>query len=405
MNKFFTIFVALVLYKASFCQTAKPLFIKNVNVVDIEKGSVAYNVMVKVTSNNIAIVKKVPANAMDGQGKFMMPALNDMHVHYPEHDEQRFFQLLTAAGIANCRIMKSDKNTVAMAQKYSATKIWASFNIFSKDSFGIGEIEKAITKAKKDGYHFIKVFGLKDATYFEPIMQAAKQQGMMVCGHAIGNIPAQKVLASGYKTIEHVGYFDAAKTPQALDSLIDIAAKNKVAICPTLDWTMMVYHTVPKDSLQFRAGYEIGKKLYQTGWDTVYAATTAQLKGNEERYADYFKKQLAIKLAALRKAHEKGITIIAGSDAEEPYQTPGFSLIEELKWIKKAGFTNIELLRMATTNALPILKIINGNKPVPTSYILLNKNPLDDIGNLNSVSHLINNNSVVDCTALSGTIK
>jgi imidazolonepropionase-like amidohydrolase len=398
------IFIALNLL----AQKKEGLFVKNVTVININDGKVYNNVDVGLENSFINIIKpkrKVPKTAIDGTGKFLMAALNDMHVHFPDQNEGRFVQLLTATGIANCRVMKSNEKTLTYAAKYQDTKIWASYNIFGKDSFGLSEIPEKIARAKKDGYTFIKVFGLKDAAYFEPIMAAAKKQNLVVCGHAISNVPAKQVLASGYKTIEHVGYFDAAKTPEALDSLLDIAAKNKVAICPTLDWSMMVYHTVPKDSLPLRAGYEIGKKLYNIEWDTTYDATTKQLKGNEERYAKYFNDLLAKKLDILQKAHKKGITIIAGSDAEEPYQTPGYSLIEELKWIQKAGFTNLELLQMVTKNATELLKTINGNVALPNSYILLEKNPLENINNLGTVTHLINKTNVIDCKKLLSSIQ
>jgi imidazolonepropionase-like amidohydrolase len=399
-----SIFTALSLI----AQKKDGLLIKNVTVINVSNGRVYKDVDAKLENSGIIVSKtkgKAPKNAIDGTGKYLMAALNDMHVHFPDQNEGRFMQLLTATGIANCRVMKSNEKTLTYAAKYQNTKIWVSYNIFGKDSFGLADIPAKIAQVKKDGYAFIKIFGLKDAAYFEPIMAAAKKHNLVVCGHAISNVPAKQVLASGYKTVEHVGYFDAAKTLEALDSLLDIAAKNKVAICPTLDWSMMVYHTVPKDSLPLRAGYEIGKKLYAVEWDTTYDATTKQLKGNEERYAKYFTDLLTKKLDILQKAHKKGITIIAGSDAEEPYQTPGYSLIEELKWIQKAGFSNLELLQMVTKNATELLTTINGNVALPNSYVLLEKNPLENINNLATVTLLINKTEVIDCKKLLSSIQ
>jgi imidazolonepropionase-like amidohydrolase len=224
-------------------------------------------------------------------------------------------------------------------------------------------------------------------------MAAAKKYNITVCGHALGNIPATKVLASGYKSIEHVGYFDKAKTPEQLDSLLTLAAKHKVYICPTLDWSMMVYHTIPKDNLTYRSGYQIGNHLYENTWKKAYAETSQTILGNEEKYKNIFRTQLATKLNVLKLAKNKGIKIIAGSDAEEPYQTPGYSLIEELKWIQKAGFTNKELLQMVTTNAEAFLKEIGIE--IKPAYIILDKNPLEDINNLNTVTGILKGGKLV----------
>jgi imidazolonepropionase-like amidohydrolase len=107
----------------------------------------------------------------------------------------------------------------------------------------------------------------------------------------------------------------------------------------------------------------------------------------------------------LKKAHAKGVKIIAGSDAEEPYQTPGFSLIEELKWIQKAGFINTELLTMVTTNAAAFFKGYLPKIQLPNTYILINKNPLENIDNLKTVTHIIINGKIIDCASLANSLK
>jgi hypothetical protein len=224
----------------------------------------------------------------------------------------------------------------------------------------------------------------------------------MVCGHPLGKaVPATKLLVSGYKSMEHVGYFDKAKTPEALDSLIDLAVKNSVFVCPTLDWVMMAYHAVAKDSFQYRAGYAVGNKLYANVWDTTYNNTHTQLGIQAEQYKNYAIADIAKKIGILTKMRAKGVKIIAGSDAEEPYQTPGFSLLDELKLIQKAGFTNAELLQMVTTNA----DLFWNKKTKQTDYILLSKNPLENIENIGTVEYVIKGSEVIDTKKLLESIK
>jgi imidazolonepropionase-like amidohydrolase len=409
--------IAFLLSFSTFAQkNSYDLVINNIKFIDVNTGKLFPPSNVYIKNGVVEITNKMmkiaaPKEQIDGTGKYFMPALYDMHVHFPEQNAERFFQLQTAAGITNCRIMKSTKETVAFsrtAKNIPAMKI--SYNFFGNETYKTDSIATVINSLKAKGYHFIKVLGVKNEEYFDAIMAVAKANDIMVCGHALGKINAKKVLASGYKSIEHVGYFDRAKSPEALDSLIDLAVKNNVFICPTLDWSMMVYHSVPEDSLQYRAGYTIGKKLYNIEWDTAYAATNKQLAGKEKQSADFMRNGVANKIAILAKMRAKGVKIIAGSDAEEPYQTPGFSLLDELKLIQKAGFTNAELLQMVTINAKNFFSNNLANPKMRTlektnGYILLSKNPLEDINNLGTVEYVIKGSEVIDTKKLLESIK
>jgi hypothetical protein len=173
-----------------------------------------------------------------------------------------------------------------------------------------------------------------------------------------------------------------------------LAAKNDLYICPTLDWVQMVYHSVPKEKLSERSGYAIGNKFYGVEWDTSYTSLTKQLGSeNSKKYADYMSKDLEKKIKILALIRSKNINVIAGSDAEEPYQTPGFSLIEELKLIQKAGYSNYDLLKTCTINAATffheekILGTVQQGKQA--NLIILSKNPLSDIKNLETVEIVI----------------
>ncbi len=404
------LFIVLVysLSLSSFAQKGRyDLVINNVSVIDVNTGQVmeATNVYIK---NGIAIITDkvmiipAPKRQIDGTGKFFMPALYDMHVHFPEQNAERFFQLQTAAGITNCRIMKSTSETVAFSKKAKnipAMKI--SYNFFGNETYKTDSIATIVNSLKAKGYDFIKVFGVKDEAQFDAIMAAAKTNNIMVCGHALGKVPAKKLLGSGYKSIEHVGYFDKAKTTEALDSLIDLAIKNNVFVCPTLDWVTMGYQAANKDSFQYRAGYSIGTKLYGKEWDTTYTNNTKQFGGQEKQYKDFANKDIEKKISILAKMRAKGLKIIAGSDAEEPYQTPGFSLLDELKLIQKAGFTNAELLQMVTTNA----DLFWNKKTKQTEYILLSKNPLKNIENIRTLEYVIKGSEVIDTKKLLDSIK
>jgi imidazolonepropionase-like amidohydrolase len=399
-----------------FAQVQFDVLIKNVSLLRMKNDKIEKNTTVGIKDGKIIYTGKFTATqkavqTIDGTGKFLMPGLYDMHVHWPDNNATRFFQLQTLAGIGTSRIMSSEPATIDFKNNRAAVapRLIVGFPVRSSLDIAPEKAAYLVDSIKNAGYNFIKLYSIKNEILFDAIMAAAKKNNLFVCGHALANIQPEKLMASGYRSIEHVGYFDKIKSETALDSLLDIALKNGTFICPTLDWTNMVYHSYAKDSLPLRAGYAIGEKLYHIQWDTTYAATTKQLGADEKKYKDYMANDVAKKIKILQKIHAKKILIIAGSDAEEPYQTPGFSLIEELLLIQKAGLSNYDLLKTVTINPAVYFneqhKTGIVEKGMQANLILLAKNPLADIKNLETVISNIINGKVVEAAALTEQIK
>jgi imidazolonepropionase-like amidohydrolase len=397
-----TLLFSLVLLVSQNVSAQYDILIKNVTVISMRQNDVLKNKDVGIANGKITFIGNAANDAkakqiIDGTAKFLMPGLYDMHVHWADGDSERYFKLQTLAGITSVRIMKSEVATIAFrnknSQNFSVPQLHIGFPIYSSDSMSLAEMKVKVKIIKKEGYDFIKTFGIHDEPLFDELVKNAKRNKLMVCGHFLGNINTEKLILSGYHSIEHVG-FEQIKSPTHLDSLLNLAAKKDLYICPTLDWVQMVYHSVPQEKLSERSGYAIGKKLYDVQWDTTYTSLTAQLgEKNGKLYADYMSKDLAKKITVLEKIKAKNINVIAGSDAEEPYQTPGFSLIEELKLIQKAGFSNYDLLKTCTINAATFFheekKLGTVEQGKQANLIVLSKNPLEDVKNLEFVEHVI----------------
>lgn len=97
----------------------------------------------------------------------------------------------------------------------------------------------------------------------------------------------------------------------------------------------------------------------------------------------------------IRVLHSEGIMIVAGTDAgARPYINYGDDLIYELNIYSKAGLSNLEVLKTATGNAslawkIPIGKLEVGSK---LNMLLLNANPLEDLGNLKKIEYIWKSN-------------
>ena len=92
----------------------------------------------------------------------------------------------------------------------------------------------------------------------------------------------------------------------------------------------------------------------------------------------------------IKKYHEYGILIVAGTDAQEGQMDFSTDFFLELELYKMAGLSNLEILKTATGNAslafgLPIGQLRVGSN---ATMVLLKENPLDNIENLKSVEQV-----------------
>jgi imidazolonepropionase-like amidohydrolase len=94
--------------------------------------------------------------------------------------------------------------------------------------------------------------------------------------------------------------------------------------------------------------------------------------------------------------HKAGIPFLAGTDTPPGvYIFPGFSLHEELQRLVAAGFTQTEALQTATLNPAKFLGRENElgtiEKGKLAEMVLLDANPLDDIGNTQKIAGVVAN--------------
>jgi hypothetical protein len=112
------------------------------------------------------------------------------------------------------------------------------------------------------------------------------------------------------------------------------------------------------------------------------------------------KRIFAEQLQILRLLHEAGAKFLAGTDLSNPYLYPGFSLYDELAYFAKNGFSNLEALQTATINPAKFLHATDSLGTVAVGkladLVVLDANPLVDIGNVARVHAVIANGLLID---------
>ncbi|NLK44275.1 MAG: amidohydrolase family protein [Tissierellia bacterium] len=90
-----------------------------------------------------------------------------------------------------------------------------------------------------------------------------------------------------------------------------------------------------------------------------------------------------------KNLYDKGARILLGTDANNPFVVPGFSVHDELHNLVDAGLTPYEAIKAGTYDAAEFLNILEEAGSVEENknadLILLDGNPLEDISNMRNI--------------------
>jgi hypothetical protein len=382
--------------------------IKNVNIIPCQENIVLKNKTVLINGNRIVEISnsnKVSAKTtINGKGKYLIPGLADMHVHFPDEGLQNFFDLNRSAGVMYLRSMRGDagkgrhpnlRDSLAKSDPYALHLILSAPPFYKKD--GLKNPDSLIQSYKKEGYDLIKILSVENEQRFSEILNASNENKMKVAGHNPVNLI--KTLCSGFGCIEHLdGYYSYLKK-DSLDFAIDKTIRNNVYNCATIDWYSIFYMQATKDELQKRAGLQFISKKQLAAWDSSFdASLTRRQQLEEPKQLETTKRNKEIidaKYLILKKLYSKNAKMLLGADATGLFQVPGYSVYEEMYHYKKAGISNFQILNTATYAAAQYCGEENLWGSIATgklaNLVLLSKNPLEQIENIDSVEGIIVN--------------
>ena len=137
------------------------------------------------------------------------------------------------------------------------------------------------------------------------------------------------------------------------------------------------------------------------GWDAPTDTRNANLTAEEVANRKIRLEKETELVGEMRRA---GVKILAGTDLGNPYVYPGFSLHDELALLVRAGLTPLEALQTATVNPA---RFFGQEKEFGTiekgklaDLVLLEANPLEDIGNTRRVNAVVVNGRYLPQEAL-----
>jgi Amidohydrolase family len=391
-------------------QNAK-IIIKDVNLISMTSNAVQPMKSVLIEGGKIKQItafKKLPKDKntiiVDGKGKYLMPSLADMHVHLGDGNEvDTLLMASVAAGITHVRVLDADIKYVDLktrlkSKDYIAPDIHYSTVITRDNKYDKVQLDSLVKAAKADGINILKVKGITDEAQFDNLMQLATDNNMMICGHfpmfvQYGKgvpLDVNKVMKSGYRSIEHLGGYDRLATEKELLDAILLTKAQNVFNCPTLDWDKMAYNLQYPTDYKNRLVFKYAPQKYLDKWEKEYAAFIKQYGDKAiDEYKQGYMKTYEKKLKIFKQLYENNCPLLMGGDGGGFFQMNGFNIYDEMYAWSKIGIDNFTILKSTTLTPAQFFKEEKSWGTIEIGkngdVILLEKNPLQDIQNIMSL--------------------
>lgn len=385
---------------------------------------------------------------IEGNGRFVMPGLVDMHVHLanetgqPGDAAQRALAVMLAHGVTTARSMAGGANHPALRKAIEAGDVagpqlyLASPPVNLKTAATPGAARQIVADAKAAGFDLIKAHHIEDVAVWAAMHEEAARQAMPVAGHVTNSIGLLRAVAAGQQ-IEHLD-----GTPAAL--LADDGSRHDLAfgqipppsvlaaLGPQLD------QRLPELARELAAArsYQVPtlalfEKIADVERDPAAAAADPAMRYVPDAALAAWTQQAGTLRqagftpadgAALRDLRRRivreyaaaGVPIMAGSDTAQAFHIWGPGLVDEVEALVRAGLTPLQALQSATVvprdyfRSLPNAGSARGRQAdfgtvepgARADLIILRSDPLRDVAALRQLDSVIAGGMYRDRAAL-----
>lgn len=432
--------------------TEKPVLIKNAFIVDA-KADTILNRSLLIQAGKIIRIKEpgiIPYTSetlvIDASGKYLIPGLWDMHVHVSSSLAPLFdFPLFLANGVMNIRDMggyasyetKKNWDSQIRDNQLIGPRFQGITNLFVYSLKNEVQAKQIINSFSGDSLDFIKIYNALLPEPFFSLMNEAHSKSITVLGHKPRSVSTIDASNAGMKSFEHARLFlfesfpgaqelrkkyeayyngeidERPDNPEGLqimldnfkqdmfNEIVDTLIENKTWFIPTHLTRKLDAFAGDEDYLNdSRLMFMSFIKRMEWSRDAKEVFLSSHNSAFEKTYTEFYAKGLEL----TGKAHAKGLKILAGTDANDTYSFPGFSIHDELRELVKAGLTPSEALQAATILPAEYFSLSNSYGTLEINKIadivILDKNPLEDISNTKTINTILFSGNVYSKTEL-----
>jgi imidazolonepropionase-like amidohydrolase len=352
----------------------------------------------------------VPSGAkrINLDGRFVMPGMISAHVHvsdvagpdaraYTDENTQRQLGVFARYGITTVLSLGGEQAPAFRAREAQAA--WPADAPRRARIFLAGEIITATTPdaareqvsrvaALKPDWIKIRVDdNLGTARKMTPevftaVIDEAHRRGLRVAAHIFYLDDAKALLKAGVDMIAH-----SVRDREIDDEFVALMKTRDVPYCPTLtrELSTFVYESTPK--------------FFEDPFFVAEAdpAMIARLKEParqkamaDSKSAQAYKAALSVAQKNLKKVSDAGLLVVMGTDSGAfPERFQGYFEHVEMAMMREAGMSPAQVIRAATSDAARALRTNDVGALTPGAYadfVVLDRNPLDDIRNTRSIA-------------------
>lgn len=299
------------------------------------------------------------AEVIDARGKWIVPGLIDMHVHYHPGWMDALF---VRHGVTTVRDVGSGLNSILELREDSRPPGVARPRIFAcgplidgpspRHGIGISVFVQTVAEARAvarrlldRGVDCLKIYEQLTPPLVEAVVREAEAARVPVTAH-LRDTTALQALEIGVRGLEHAFGFDACDETVAAQVVRRVVERGAYVV-PTLAVTEQVsrLRSPEQETMPLLGEIPPARRQY---WRATAAATSL------DRAAGAARRLGCLKLFVTR-LQSAGGRVVAGSDTSNPYVIPGASLHRELELLVEAGLSPREALAAATRTAAEFL--------------------------------------------------
>jgi imidazolonepropionase-like amidohydrolase len=376
------------------------------------------------------------AKVIDVTGKYVLPGLIDIHVHYSDW----MGQLFLSHGVTTVKDLGNDIDWIStVSNEIDCGKIHGPRILYVGNGLDApppdrnthvavtdaDTAKRAVELLHSKGASAIKVREKIGPELLAVVAEQAHKLGIPVTGH-LKRTDAREAALAGIDGIEHLSGFvqaitNAARERQsnqddrqvlisdlkafsliessAAEELINFLVSRKVALIPTMPiwWRMATPYRNDFASEDAKYAGDPALAYIPENIRALWASSTFYEIDNSVEL-----KQVQLGYARMQSVvlthHQFGGEILAGSDTF--FSIPGLSLHRELVLLRDAGISPLEVISIATLGNAKFLAQESDLGTVTTGkladIVVVDENPLDDISNLKSVTLVIKEGQIAD---------
>ena len=346
---------------------------------------------------------EVPDDALtiDGSGKYLMPGLAEMHGHVPPpnrpaQETENVLFLYVANGITTVRGMLGADGQLDLRERANTGQVVSPTLYLAGPSFNgssVNSPEEAVAKVRRqkaEGWNLLKIHPGLTMEEYDAMARTANEEGIRFGGHVPADVGLMHAIEMGQETFDHIdGYVEylATVNEEAVDeeALAEAVRRTKEAgawIVPTMALWETLYGTLSMDELRSYPELKYMPPATVEQW-----ITNVERRQNSSQFdLEASRRVIAARMKVLEALSDGGALILMGTDAPQLFSVPGFSLHRELERMVDAGMTPYEIIESGTKNVGDYFAnedtfgiIAEGQR---ADMILVNANPLDDVGHI-----------------------